>query len=226
MPEVTKGGSKERIFLAAVRVFAAKGFRGATVRDICREAGGANLNAVNYYFGGKKKLYQAILEVLFTEGDRQFREREAEAGDVAPEERLRILLEVCCRMFFSGCEVSTAFMRLWIMEMANPTPFLDDMIERHSRPQVEAVLDTIAAVVGEDAPQEVLLDCMVSILGPAVYLTLIWPPTRLIFPRHPDMKEYWPNLVDHLYRFAMAGLVAVREALSEQRDADTGAQPG
>lgn len=217
MPEVAKGGAKERIFLAAVRVFADKGFKGATVRDICREAGGANLNAVNYYFGGKKKLYQAILEVLFTEAERQIGQREAEAGEVSPEERLRILLEVCCRMFFSGCEVSAAFMRLWLMEMANPTPFLGEMIERHSRRQVEAVLDTIAAVVGRDAPREVLLDCMVSILGPSVYMTLIWPPMRPIFPQHPDMKDYWPTLVAHLYRFAMAGLAAVREALSEQR---------
>ena len=34
-----KGGAKARIFQAAVRVFAAKGYKGATVRDICREAG-------------------------------------------------------------------------------------------------------------------------------------------------------------------------------------------
>ena len=112
MPGEKKGGAKERIFLAAVRVFAAKGFKGATVRDICREAGGVNLNAVNYYYGGKKKLYQAILELLFTEGDRQMRERLAEVGEVSPEQRLRVLLEVCCRLFFSGCEVSAAFMAL------------------------------------------------------------------------------------------------------------------
>ena len=112
MAELEKGGAKERLFLGAVRVFAAKGYRGATVRDICREAGGANLNAINYYFGGKKKLYQTILEVLFTEGNRQLRERLDEIGEVPPEERLRLLLEVCCRLFFTGSEVCRAFMRI------------------------------------------------------------------------------------------------------------------
>jgi len=218
------GSAKQRLFVAAVRVFAAKGFKGATVRDICREAGGANLNAVNYYFGGKKKLYQAILEVLFTEGDRQIRERQAEVGEVTPEGRLRILLEVCCRMFFSGCEVSAAFVRLWLMEMANPTPFMDEMVERHSRPQLKDLQDTVAAVVGPCVPQDVLLNCMMSLVGPVVYQALLWPTLRQVYPDHPDMQTYWPNLVDHLYRFAMAGLVAVREAYEEKQH-DKDAQP-
>jgi AcrR family transcriptional regulator len=225
MPDGEHGGARQRIFLAAVRVFAAKGYKGATVRDICREAGGANLNAINYYFGGKEKLYQAILEVLFTEGDRQLRERLAEAGPVSPEERLRLLLEVCCRMFFAGGEVNAAFIRLWLMELANPTPFLDDMVECHSRPQVEDMLATVAAIVGPGAPREVLIDSMMSILGPMVYQALIWPAVGPLFPEHPGMETYWPRLVDHLYRFAMAGLAAMREALVEKEHA-TGRIPG
>jgi len=227
MPCENTGGTKERLFLAAVRIFAAKGYKGARVRDICREAGGANLNAVNYYFGGKEQLYQAVLEVLFTEGDRQMRERLAGAEGMAPEQRLRLLLEVCCQLVFAGGEVGEAFLRLWAMEIANPTPFLDDMINRHSRPQIEAVLGIMAGVVGPGAPREVLIDCWMSVLGPVVYQALLWPTLRGGFPDHPDMQEYWPRLVDHLYRFSMAGLTAVREARKEQDDATEGAsEPG
>lgn len=211
-----KSGAKERVFLAAVRVFAAKGYKGATVRDICREAGGANLNAINYYFGGKEKLYQAILEILFTEGDRRIRERLAEAGDVTPEERLRLLLEVSCRMFFSGGEVNAAFMRLWLMELANPSPFLGDMVERHTRPQIEDMLDMVSALVGAAAPREVLLDAMVSILGPMVYQALVWPAIRPLFPDHADMADDWPRLVEHLHRFALAGIASLRQQLLEE----------
>jgi len=216
MAELEKGGAKERLFLGAVRVFAAKGYRGATVRDICREAGGANLNAINYYFGGKKKLYQTILEVLFTEGNRQLRERLDEIGEVPPEERLRLLLEVCCRLFFTGSEVCRAFMRLWIMELANPTPFLAEMVERYSRPQIEDMLDILAALVGQDTPRHILFDCMMSSLGPMVYQALIWPAISPIFQDFEPMEAYWPRLVDHLYRFTMAGLTAVGEALAEK----------
>jgi TetR/AcrR family transcriptional regulator, regulator of cefoperazone and chloramphenicol sensitivity len=218
MTEEVMKSAKERLFWGALRVFAAKGYKGATVRDICREAGGANLNAVQYYFGGKDKLYQAVLEVLFTEGDRQFRERMQAGMDLKPEEQLRLLLEVFCQVLFAYEEISDMFMRLWAMELANPTPFLGDMVERHSRPQILAVFELMAALIGRDAPQDVLFKCMVSVLGPAVYQALVWPTVHRLFPEHPPMKEHWQQLADHLYRFSMAGLAAVREALLEQHD--------
>ncbi|UJX40147.1 CerR family C-terminal domain-containing protein [Desulfovibrio sp. JY] len=211
----TPVGVKERLFHAAVRVFAAKGYKGATVRDICREAKGANLNAVQYYFGGKDKLYQAVLTVLFTEGDRRVRERLASDDEALPEVRLRLLLEVFCQVLFSHSEIGDAFLRLWAMELANPTPFFGDMIERHSRPQTLAMLDILSAILGPKASLEVLVECMMSVLGPAVYQALLWPTLQRMFPEHPPMTEHWPRLADHLYRFCMAGLAAVRETLGE-----------
>ena len=47
---------RERILRAAGQEFAAHGFEAATVRDICAAAG-ANVAAVNYYFGDKRRLY-------------------------------------------------------------------------------------------------------------------------------------------------------------------------
>jgi len=215
MDSDTPAGVKERLFHAAVRVFAAKGYKGATVRDICREAKGANLNAVQYYFGGKDKLYQAVLTVLFTEGDRRVRERLASDDEALPEVRLRLLLEVFCQVLFSHSEIGDAFLRLWAMELANPSPFFGDMIERHSRPQTLAMLDILSAILGPKASLEVLVECMMSVLGPAVYQALLWPTLQRMFPEHPPMTEQWPRLADHLYRFCMAGLAAVRETLGE-----------
>lgn len=211
-----KGDARERLFMAAVRVFAARGYKGATVREICAEAG-ANLNAVVYYFGGKAKLYQAVLEVLFTEGRRQMEERLAEAAGMTAEERLRLLLEVTCRLLFAGGELSRAFVRIYAQELINPSPFLGGMIERHSRTQVKDALGMVTEVVGPGIPHNVLVDCLMSLLGPAVYQSFIWPVMRPVFPDHPAMEEYWPRLADHLYRFSMAGLAAVREAAEEAR---------
>src|SRR6516164_2523355 len=47
---------RQRLLEAAGEIFAAKGFEGATVRDICKRAG-ANIAAVNYYFRDKERLY-------------------------------------------------------------------------------------------------------------------------------------------------------------------------
>ena len=52
-------GTRERILDSAERLFASRGFAGASVREIT-EAAGANLGAVNYYFRSKEDLYAEV----------------------------------------------------------------------------------------------------------------------------------------------------------------------
>lgn len=60
-PSDAEGGgeSRERIFHAAERLFAERGFEGVSVRDIVQEAG-VNLAAVSYHFGSKSQLLLAV----------------------------------------------------------------------------------------------------------------------------------------------------------------------
>ena len=57
-PARTRGGydkgsaTREQLITVATRIFAAKGFAGATTREICQTAG-VNLAAIHYYFGDK-----------------------------------------------------------------------------------------------------------------------------------------------------------------------------
>src|SRR5205823_14288862 len=48
--------TQQRLLEAAEQVFADKGFKAASIREISKRAG-ANIAAVNYYFGDKERLY-------------------------------------------------------------------------------------------------------------------------------------------------------------------------
>jgi AcrR family transcriptional regulator len=53
--------TRQSILDAAIAEFWEHGYRGASVREICKRAGTSS-NAITYHFGSKKKLYQAILD--------------------------------------------------------------------------------------------------------------------------------------------------------------------
>ena len=84
--------TRERLLSEAVRMFAAEGDDGTSVRKIT-ESAGANVAAVSYYFGGKEGLYRAVLGRVFDEmRERRIRRIEADLeaapGAVSLEEFL------------------------------------------------------------------------------------------------------------------------------------------
>ncbi len=52
---------KEHIMNAAIELFAEKGFDGSSIRDLAAKAD-VNVAMVNYYFGSKDKLFEALVE--------------------------------------------------------------------------------------------------------------------------------------------------------------------
>jgi AcrR family transcriptional regulator len=52
-------GVRERLLDVAEELFSERGFDGTSVRDLARAAG-CNIASVNYYYGGKEKLYEEV----------------------------------------------------------------------------------------------------------------------------------------------------------------------
>lgn len=55
--------TEQKIIEIATELFAKNGYEGASIRDICKQAG-VNISMISYYFGGKKELYEKILSSI------------------------------------------------------------------------------------------------------------------------------------------------------------------
>ena len=95
-PLADMNATAARIFLAAERQFAERGFDGVSVRDIVAEAE-VNLAAVGYHFGSKSELLLAVFRARTREMNRErralLRDAEAKHNGAPPlEEILRALV--------------------------------------------------------------------------------------------------------------------------------------
>ena len=207
--------TQDKIFCAGVRLFARDGFEGATVRAICKEAGTANATAVNYYFGGKAKLYKAILDVVFAENLRRRQEKEKTESPAAlsPEEKLRRFLTIMVDVGFNENQFAKDITTIVLREMMSPTEFLDELVDKFTRPDNDELTSILREILGEDAPDFLVRDSLASVGGQVFYYLAFWPIFSRVYPEHPGVGNYKKPLVDHIMRFSMAGLKATREAL-------------
>src|SRR5574341_1523443 len=84
-------GGREALLTAGTALFAEHGFDGTTVEDIAARAR-INKAMINYYFGGKRRLYAAILDD--TLGAAHERLQAALASPGPADERLRRFVEI------------------------------------------------------------------------------------------------------------------------------------
>lgn len=205
--------TKEKILRAAVKVFAEKGYKATTTRDICGAAG-CNINGVSYYFGGKDPLYKAVLEFMFTDAEKFIPDKDsADITDATPEQMLGVYIHTFCKIMLAiNEEIDEHLAALFVKETANPSPYLDEMVERYLAPSDQALNDILLQIMGKDAPEETIRDVGCSIMGQIFYYSFAWPIFIRMHPDHPGMDSKIDYLAEHVTRFSMGGIQAVMES--------------
>ena len=201
--------TQQKLIKAAIKVFAEKGFRDATVRQICKQAGTANINAVNYYFGSKEQLYKKILELIFAEYDKQAPE---DFPDKTPEKQLEIYISTFCKILYQKDESESDTTAILIEEFTKPSPFLGEIVDAFNRPRVKRHLKMFKDLLGHGATDDMARDCLVSVSGQLLYYSFARPVFTRLFPDYftENSHEQWAA---HVFKFTMGGIEAYKREL-------------
>jgi AcrR family transcriptional regulator len=149
--------ARGRLFAAALEIFGRKGPEGATVREIARAAG-QNVAAIAYYFGGKQKLYRAVIEgivagILRTLED-VLRQVDAlrQSGRRSPEQAAQ-LIEECLRTIYLRLlsrDDAVAIVQLVVREQLAPSPAFSILYEKGFRHLHETLCFLAGMALGRD----------------------------------------------------------------------------
>ncbi len=197
--------TRDRLLKVAERLFADRGFKRVTVRDICRAAR-ANVAAVNYHFGDKLGLYREVLQsaidAMRATNDAA---REAGAGQTA-EEQLRRYIAVFIRKLLGPG--SDTVHKLVTREMNDPTPVLDALVEQAVRPRVDYLSGLIAEIIGCPPTDQRVLRCVASVQAQSIAYLPNPIATRLGLANTPTAANL-ADIAEHIAEFSLAGVHAV-----------------
>ncbi|MDN6372763.1 MAG: TetR/AcrR family transcriptional regulator, partial [Brevibacterium aurantiacum] len=100
---------RNNILRSARDTFAAKGFDGASIRDIA-QAAGLSLSALYYYFPSKQEALYELVHTAYTWYSEHSRAAIAEVGD-DPTEQLTVAVRYLARYRMENVSVSTVLLR-------------------------------------------------------------------------------------------------------------------
>jgi len=212
--------TRDRLLAAAERLFADRGFRKVTVREICRVAR-ANVAAVNYHFGDKLGLYREVLQAAI-DVMRSTSEAARAAGDGAPaDEKLRSYIVIFVHRLLAAGNHGWLH-RLINREMNDPTPALDALVEQGVRPRIEYLSAVVAEIIGCEPGDPRVLRCVASIQAQSIaYLPN--PITDRLGLAFKPTAAHIEAIAQHVADFSLAGVHAVgRAGARETRATDAG----
>ena len=197
LPQTTR----DRLLVAACEVFAELGFKGATVREICRRAE-VNVAAVNYHFNGKEALFMAAL-------DPQPLESLVGASDEMDDAEVRLtrfIRNFLTHLMGGRC---TPHSQLLARELLEPSPALDIIAREIALPLHEHLTVLVREIVGDELAPEQVRRCVFSIVGQCSFYRHAREMNRRLYPELNYDEQEIEATAKHIAEFSLAGMKRV-----------------
>ncbi len=212
-----KGVAKtaKSLLVAASDVFATKGYRDATIAEICERAK-ANIAAVNYHFGDKETLYTEAWRHSFSESVKVHPPDGGVSDAAPPEERLRGQVVALLRRIAD--EDNREFFIVQ-KELANPTGLLNKVMRVELRPLHEKMETLVRELLGPRTSDMQVRFCTISIISQCINPMVAIKSQK----EKREDKDSPPGVDDieaysrHVVQFSLAGIRTVREEAEKKR---------
>lgn len=202
-------GTRQRLLEVARQVFAERGVKEATVREICGRAG-ANVAAVNYHFGGKERLFMAVLADHLKAAQRRYPEDMGLPPGAPARDRLMAYIRSLLHKFLGdGDPLYERLGALLTSEFLSPSEHFDDLMDRFIAPQHEVLLSIVRALLPGATERTVHL-CAAGVVG---YCLLFDQMRQVIRRMQPDLALEnlgVEPLAAFIAEFCLAGMERMR----------------
>lgn len=209
-------GVRDRLLDSAEELFCEHGFDGASIREIAASAD-CNIASVNYYFGGKEKLYREVwrrhlmimLDARIASIDKVISQN---GGKPQLEELLRSFAEAFVGPMVDENEarcLNKLMAREWIDHRLPVNMFLEDMITPTLNAMHHALVKTCPGIDESKVPLIVF-----SIVGQLLHVLHI----KVIFQQIDNTalpKFDLAQTIDHIVKFSTAGIRTYVEGKNE-----------
>ncbi len=202
--KIINSKTRQRLLVAAGEVFAEQGFHNTTVRDICQRAG-ANIAAINYYFGSKEELYEAVCNYSLDLYVNKYSPTLGLGENATAQEQLHTFVR---SFLFSMLEQGQPSWheKLATREMNHPTKILDSMVETTIKPRNELLFSIVRDLLDKEAQEELVRQCCFSVIGQCLHYRFAQPVICRLNPKQKFDTEGIEALANHITRFSLYAL--------------------
>ncbi|MGH9407551.1 MAG: TetR/AcrR family transcriptional regulator [Terriglobia bacterium] len=203
--------TRQRLLDAGARLFAERGFKDVSIREICAQAGSANVAAVNYYFRDKVGLYRELLEYMVDEVWRPRREQlEYSLEGKTPEEKLYLYVRNFLADVMGENQGERAIMlgKVLHREMVEPSPEFEIVVRKGMQPNFRLLTGIIGEVAALQPDDLRTINCANSTMGQCLIFGSAKQLSKYFAPGMEFTSEVIDGIARHVTQFSLAGIRA------------------
>ena len=181
--------TKEKLLQTAIELFAKHGINGVSTRMLAKESG-VNLSSINYYFGGKQKLYDAVLESIVEKISAFIASKRAPLLEtqLPPNEEFKVFIGNLIDFLCSNT-ISNAQAELFVKEIIQPSGVYNQLYAQVIEPMHKR-LTTLVMQTTTLTEQEAIIQVH-CLMGQAVNFKI----HKHALLRRLNLSDYTPQLI-------------------------------